>query len=65
LQVIQAFEKVSGQKLPYKIVARREGDVIQAYANTDKAREVLGWKTELSLDDALSSAWKWEQKVRS
>ena len=65
LQVIQAFEKVSGQKLPYKIVARRDGDVIQAYANTDKAREVLGWKTELSLDDALASAWKWEQKVRS
>lgn len=65
LQVIQAFEKVSGQKLPYKIVARREGDVIQAYANTDKAREVLGWSTELSLDDALASAWKWEQNVRS
>jgi UDP-glucose 4-epimerase len=63
LEVIHAFEKVSGQKLPYKIVARRDGDVIQAYANTDKAREVLGWKTELSLDDAL--AWKWEQKVRS
>ncbi|MBF6640638.1 UDP-glucose 4-epimerase GalE [Flavobacterium sp. J49] len=65
LQVIQAFEKVSGQKLPYKMVARREGDVIQAYANTDKAREVLGWKTELSLEEALASAWKWEQKVRS
>lgn len=65
LEVIHAFEKVSGKKLPYKIVARRDGDVIQAYANTDKAREVLGWKTELSLDDALASAWKWEQKVRS
>lgn len=65
LEVIQAFEKISGQKLPYKIVARRDGDVVQAYANTDKAREVLGWKTELSLDDALASAWKWEQKVRS
>jgi UDP-glucose 4-epimerase len=65
LEVIHAFEKVSGQKLPYKIVARREGDVIQAYANTDKARKVLGWSTQLSLDDALASAWKWEQKVRS
>jgi len=65
LEVIHAFEKISGQKLPYKIVARREGDVIKAYANTDKAREVLGWSTELSLDDALASAWKWEQKVRS
>ena len=65
LEVITAFEKVSGQKLPYKIVGRREGDVISAYANTDKANKVLGWKAELSLEDALASAWKWEQKVRS
>jgi UDP-glucose 4-epimerase len=65
LEVINAFEKVSGQKLPYKIVGRREGDVISAYANTDKANKVLGWKAELSLEDALASAWKWEQKVRS
>jgi UDP-glucose 4-epimerase len=65
MEVIHVFEKISGQKLPYKIVPRRDGDVVQAYANTDKAREVLGWSTELSLDDALASAWKWEQKVRS
>ncbi len=65
LEVIEAFEKISGQKLPYRIVARRDGDVVQAYANTDKARKVLGWSTELSLDDALASAWKWEQKIRS
>ncbi|RKS00719.1 UDP-glucose 4-epimerase GalE [Flavobacterium sp. 102] len=65
LEVIHAFEKISGQKVQYKIVDRREGDVVQAYANTDKAREILGWNTELSLEDALASAWKWEQKVRS
>ena len=65
LEVINAFEKVSGQKLSYKIVGRREGDVISAYANTDKANKVLGWKSELSLEDALASAWKWEQKIRS
>jgi UDP-glucose 4-epimerase len=65
LEVIQAFEKVSNQKLAYKIVARREGDVTMAYANTDKANTVLGWKTQLSLDDAIGSAWKWEQKIRS
>jgi UDP-glucose 4-epimerase len=65
LEVITAFEKVSGQKLPYKIVARRTGDVVTAYANTDKANKVLGWKAELTLEDALISAWKWEQKVRS
>ena len=65
LEVINAFEKVSGQKIPYKIVGRREGDVISAYANTDKANKVLGWKAAFSLEDSLASAWKWEQKVRS
>ena len=65
LEVINAFEKVSGQKLPYKIVGRREGDVISAYANTDKANTILGWKAELSLEEALASAWKWEKKIRS
>jgi len=65
LEVIQAFEKVSGQKLPYKIVDRREGDVIAAYANTDKANTVLGWKAHSTLEESLASAWKWEQKIRS
>jgi UDP-glucose 4-epimerase len=65
LEVIHAFEKVSHRKLPYKIVNRREGDVVEAYANTEKANKVLGWKTELSLEQALESAWKWEQKIKS
>ncbi|MFV5687646.1 UDP-glucose 4-epimerase GalE [Flavobacterium sp. ZT3R25] len=65
LEVINAFEKVSGQKLPYKIVARREGDVISAYANTDKANSILGWKTLSTLEEGIASAWKWEQKVRN
>jgi UDP-glucose 4-epimerase len=65
LEVIHAFEKVSGQKLPYKIVARREGDITSAYANTDKANTVLGWKAQSTLEEALASAWKWEQKIRS
>ena len=64
LEVIHAFEKASGQKLPYKVVDRREGDITEAYANTDKANTVLGWKTELTLEDAIASAWKWEQKIR-
>jgi UDP-glucose 4-epimerase len=65
LEVIQAFEKVSGLKLPYKIVDRREGDITSAYANTDKANTVLGWKAESTLEEAVASAWKWEQKIRS
>ena len=65
LEVIHAFEKVSGQKLPYKIVARREGDITEAYANTDKANAILGWKAQSTLEEAMASAWKWEQKIRS
>lgn len=65
LEVIEAFEKVSGQKLPYKIVGRREGDVIEAYANTDKANNVLGWKAQSTLEEALESAWRWEKKLRN
>lgn len=65
LEVIAAFEKVSGQKLPYKIVGRREGDVISAYANTDKANTILGWTAKSTLEEAMESAWKWEQKIRS
>jgi UDP-glucose 4-epimerase len=65
LEVIHAFEKVSGKKLPYKIVDRREGDITSAYANTDKANNVLGWKAQSTLEEAMESAWKWEQKIRS
>ncbi|TDE01850.1 UDP-glucose 4-epimerase GalE [Flavobacterium sandaracinum] len=65
LEVIHSFEKVSGKKLPYKIVGRREGDITSAYANTDKANDVLGWKAQSTLEEAMASAWKWEQKIRS
>lgn len=64
LEVIQSFERVTGLKLNYKIVGRRDGDVIAAYAETTKANNDLGWKAELSLDDAMQSAWKWEKHVR-
>jgi len=65
LEAVQSFERVSGKALNYKIVDRREGDVTAAYAETSKANNVLGWKTELTLDDAMSAAWKWEQKIRA
>ncbi|HKJ48971.1 MAG TPA: UDP-glucose 4-epimerase GalE [Christiangramia sp.] len=63
LEVIKSFEKVSEQNLPYKIVDRREGDITAAYADTTKANEDLGWKASRSLDEALQSAWKWQQVV--
>ncbi len=64
LEVISSFEKVSGKPFAYKIVARRDGDVTMAYASTNKANTILGWKTASTLDQAMESAWKWEQKVR-
>jgi UDP-glucose 4-epimerase len=64
LEVINAFEKTSGLKLPYKIVDRRDGDVTSTYANTSKANTILGWKSLSTLDEAIDSAWKWEQKIR-
>ncbi|MBP2831689.1 UDP-glucose 4-epimerase GalE [Aquimarina sp. U1-2] len=64
LEVITSFEQVSQQKLNYKIVGRRDGDVIAAYADTTKANQELGWKAKSGLEDSLDSAWKWEQKVR-
>lgn len=64
IEVIESFERVSEQKLNYKIVDRREGDVIAAYADTTKANTILGWKATSTLDEAMLSAWKWEQKTR-
>lgn len=65
LEVIKTFEKVSGQPLNYVIGARRSGDVPAIYADVTKANQVLGFKTELSLEEALASAWKWEQYLRN
>ena len=64
LEVIRAFEKVSGLKLNYKIVGRREGDVIQVWADPSFSNRELGWKAEKGLEEMVASAWKWEQAYR-
>ena len=64
LEVIKAFEEVSGIKLNYVFKDRRPGDIVCAFADTNKANNILGWKSELSLKEALASAWKWEKRVR-
>ncbi len=63
LEVIKSFERVTEKKVNYKLVDRREGDITAAYADTNYANDELGWKTELSLDDALLSAWKWQETL--
>ncbi len=65
LEVIKAFEKVSGQKLNYRIVGRREGDIIQVWADPTFSNKELGWKAEKGLDEMIASAWKWEQAYRA
>ncbi len=65
LEVIKSFEKVTGLKLNYKIVDRREGDITQVWANPDYSNQELGWKAEKGIDDMTLSAWKWEKALRS
>ena len=60
LEVVQAFERASGQKLNYRIGEPRIGDVPAIYADATKATEVLGFTTETSLEDSLASAWQWQ-----
>ncbi len=64
LEVINAFEKVSGKKLNYKIGPRREGDVIAIYSNYKKAKKRLKWQPKRNIEDIMRTAWEWE-KVRS
>jgi UDP-glucose 4-epimerase len=60
LEIVEAFERITGQNLPHVIGPRRAGDVIEIYANATKGQELLGWKARLSIDDAIKDAWAWE-----
>ncbi len=64
LELIHTFEKCTGVKLNYEIAPRRAGDTEKVWGNVDKANKVLGWKAVHTLEEALSSAWKWQQKLR-
>jgi len=62
LEAINAFEKVSNTKLNYELGGRREGDVVEIYADNEKARTILGWIPKFGIDEMMLSAWKWQQK---
>ena len=62
LELVQAFEKVDGVPVPYKIVDRRPGDVATCYANADKALAELNWKTEKTIEDMCRDTWNWQSK---
>lgn len=63
-EIIRAFEKATGEKVPYRVVGRREGDVEQVFADTRYANEELGWKAEKGIGETLLSAWNWEKHIR-
>jgi UDP-glucose 4-epimerase len=63
MEVINAFEKVTGQKVNYRIVSRRSGDVTEVYAHTAKAQNVLGWTAEKTLNDMMTDAWNFQVKL--
>ncbi len=64
LEAIESFERATGEKLNYKIVDRRAGDVEKVWGDTSYANKELGWKAEISLDDAMLSAWNWEKYLK-
>lgn len=63
LEIIDTFEKVNGVKVPYKIVARREGDIEKVWADPSYANNELGWTATETLEETLRSAWVWEQNL--
>jgi UDP-glucose 4-epimerase len=63
LEVINTFEHVNNVKVPYIIGPRRDGDIASCYASADKAEKLLGWKAELSLEQALKDSWNWQKHI--
>ncbi|GAB3827300.1 UDP-glucose 4-epimerase GalE [Hymenobacter jeollabukensis] len=65
LEVVKTFEKVTGQPLRYRTGPRRAGDVPAIYADATRAAEVLGFRTEVGLEEALATAWRWQQNLKN
>ena len=62
LEMVRAFEKACGRPVPYKIVARRPGDIAMCYADPALARAELGWAAELGIDDMVRDGWRWQSE---
>lgn len=60
IQMIEAFERVTGQRVPFKIVSRRPGDIAQCWADVSFAKQILGWSAERSLNDMCADTWRWQ-----
>jgi UDP-glucose 4-epimerase len=64
MEVIQSFERISGMKLNYQVVARRPGDIVKIWADPSYANKELGWKAEKNLDEMMLSAWNWQKTLK-
>ncbi|MGB2424371.1 MAG: GDP-mannose 4,6-dehydratase, partial [Flavobacteriales bacterium] len=64
LEVIQAFERATGERVPYRMGERRAGDVVAIWADPSRAKEELGWATRRSLETSLADSWKWQQALK-
>ena len=62
LEVVKAFEKASGKKVPYRIVERRAGDIAECYADPKKAREELGWQAQYGIEKMCEDSWRWQSQ---
>ena len=60
LDVVRAFESASGRKVPYRIVARRPGDIAACYADPSRAKKILGWQARYGIEDMCRDAWRWQ-----
>lgn len=62
LEMVKAFEKASGRPVPYRIAARRSGDIAACYADPSKARRELGWQAERGIDEMCADTWRWQMQ---
>jgi UDP-glucose 4-epimerase len=65
LDVIHTFEKIAGIKLNYKIGPRRAGDIQEIFADVQKSANVLSWKAEKNMEEAIVDAWNWQQNLKN
>ena len=64
LEIVNAFEKANGIKIPYKLVDRRSGDIASCYADTNKAYEKLGFKTKFEIEEMCKDSWNFQQNLK-
>ncbi len=62
LEMVRAFERATGRPIPYEVVARRDGDIAEAWADPGKARDELGWVAKRGLDEMCADSWRWQQQ---